>query len=92
MVRVYPIAPQSQFKKNSRATVPLKDGLYNLQIVYSVLFHIVISETQFCKLKEILESNKLELQNSSDVNCKVSATVQYVNNFKFYFNAFTEEQ
>ena len=24
MVRVYPITPQSQFKKNSRATVPLR--------------------------------------------------------------------
>ena len=27
MVRVYPITPQSQFKNNSRATVPLRIGL-----------------------------------------------------------------
>ena len=27
MVRVYPITPQSQFKNNSRATVPLRDSM-----------------------------------------------------------------
>ena len=33
MVRVYPIAPQSQFKKNSRATVPLS--------AYYIFFHLL---------------------------------------------------
>ena len=40
MVRVYPITPQSQFKNNSRATVPLM-GL-KLKIYFSKKFFMNI--------------------------------------------------
>ena len=40
MVRVYPIISQSQFKKNSRATVPLNLETESKKIYYSVQYTV----------------------------------------------------
>ena len=64
MVRIYPIAPQSQFKKNSCATVPLKGQNVKftpLQIrKFSELFALDLSvEAVFLRWTDMILQNYL---------------------------------